>query len=366
MTSPPIGHLTWAPSTHLGVLLADVERLAAAVGAAVQAGSTSPRLWDLAVIANCRLDGSAMTTTPAPGDTTSLVDDDADPAEVMRREYAGVAAALRADDVAVLLRRDPLRALPALHRDLTGGLVATRATGQLRRSDQAVHDGLEGRIVFRPVAPAQIAVQLPFLQELLARRDLHPVVMAGLLQFEVLRLHPFESANGRLARVSARMVLREAGLDPAGLAVAEIPMSGRRVGNYDTMAAALRSGDLTVWLETWAEDVVAGLRLAAADLGLRFDDVEPELVDGLDARFTLVELRDAARRTMGDPTIDLDDARTLASSLADVGRARMVSGTRGLRMARGPAGLPAWYVADRGITGADDGLHAAPQKRSTE
>lgn len=357
MTSPPIGHLSWAPSSHLGVLLEDVERLSSQVTAAVHDGSTAPHLWDLAVIASCRLDGSAMTATPAPGDTTSLVDDDADPAEVMRREYAGVAAALRSDDIAVLLRRDPLRALPALHRALTAGLVATPAAGQLRRSHQVVHDGHEGRIVFRPVAPADIAVQLPFVQVLLAQRELHPVVTAGLVQFEVLRLHPFESANGRLARVAARMVLREAGLDPAGLAVAEIPLSGRRVGNYDVVAAALRSGDLTIWLETWAEDVTAGLRLAATDLGIEVDDVPSDVVDDLATRFTLVELRDAARQVRDDPAIDLDEARRIASTLADAGMVRVVSGTRGLRMVRGGPGLPAWYVAGRGIVGRDAGRH---------
>lgn len=350
MTPPAAFRHEWSPSPHLGHTLEDIERLASRVSGAVNLGSTAPRLWDLAVIANCRLDGSPMATTPTPGDVTSLVDDDADPAAVQRREYAGVEAALRSDDLGVLLRRDALRALPALHRTLTTGLVASPSAGMLRRSHQVVSDGVEGRIVFHPVAPADIAPQLPALQRLSADRTLHPVVVAGLVQFEVLRLHPFESANGRLARVAARLVLREAGLDPAGMAVAEVPMSARRVGNYDVLAAALRSGDLTVWLETWAEDVASGLRLATTALGIAPDEVAPAAIEELPSTFTLVEL---ARLDWGGEAIevgtrpqradlDLDATRRLASRLADSGLLSIASGSRGLRMTRGATPLPGW------------------------
>lgn len=354
MSAATIGHLRWGPSAHLGVLLEDIERLAARIDGAVRLGSVAPQLWDLAVIASCRLDGSAMTATPTPGDTTSLVADDAAPMEVMRREYAGVATALRADDLGALLRRDPLRALPALHRILTAGLVAPSASGQLRRTVQAVHDGNEGRIVFLPVEPARIAVDLPTLQDLVAADSLHPVVVAGLLQFEILRLHPFESANGRLARVAARLVLRDAGLDPAGMAVAEVAMSGRRVGNYDAVAAALRSGDQTTWLETWAEDVAAGLRLALGALGLAPDQVPVAIVADLSPHFTLADLAAAVHPDADDAPLDMDDVRRLAARLADAGFATIDSGSRGLRMTRGAPSAPGWYDPDRGIVGADD------------
>ncbi len=351
MTPPDAPRHQWSPSPHLGVLLEDIERLATAIAGAVSLGSTAPHLWDLAIIATCRLDGSPMVATPPPGELIALVDDGADPIEVQRREYAGVEAALRADDLGALLRRDVLKALPAVHRRLTTGLVATPSAGMLRRSQQVVSDGLEGRIVFHPVAPAEIAPQLPSLQQLAGDQTLHPVVVAGLLQFEILRLHPFESANGRLARVAARLVLRDAGLDPAGMAVAELPMSARRVGNYDVLAAALRSGDLTVWLETWAEDVAAGLRLATAALGIAPDDVPEVPVDELPATFTLVEL---ARQLAGVPAdlpsaggsrttdLDLDEARRIAIRLADAGLVSFDTGSRGLRLSRGPTPLPGW------------------------
>lgn len=362
MATTAIGHLRWSPSAHLGVQLATIEGLAERVGEAVRNGATAPAVWNLAVIATCRLDGSAMTTTPRPGDVASLVTEDSTPEEVMRREYVGVANAIGADDLATLLRRDPLKALPALHRTVTAGLVAPPVTGQLRRTQQAVHDGNEGRLVFQPVDPAEIAVALPFLRDLVADRDLHPVVTAGLLQFEVLRLHPFESANGRLARVAARHVLREAGLDPGGLAAAEIPMSDRPVGNYDAVAAALRSGNLTVWLETWAEDVAAGLRLAADAMGIATETAPTDLLDALPDRFTLARLRDE----MGDDT-DLDTVRRASARLADAGMVTIDSGTRGLRLRRGGPTMPGWHrrgIAD-GLDQPVDPRHPAEHEEGT-
>lgn len=341
MSSTPLGHLRWAPSEHLGATLEAIERHAADVGSAVARGRTAPGLWNLAVIATCRLDGSAMTAVPDAGDVASLVTATSTVQDIQRREYVGVANALGADDLGATLARDPLKGLPALHRLITAGLVAPSSAGQLRRSPQVVHDGAEGRIVYNPVPPEAIAPDLPLVREIVGARSLHAVVRAGLVQFEVLRLHPFESANGRLARVAARLLLRVAGLDPGGLAVADLPMSARRVGNYDMVAAALRSGDLTMWLETWAEDVATGLQLAAGHLEIPTDvgDVAQRAVQGLDPRFTLPELRDAAGHELAR---DLDGARRLAWQLAGAGAISVESGSRGLRWRRRPVPLPGW------------------------
>lgn len=332
-----LGAHAWSRNDHLHDLLATTDRLADDVRRAVEAGSTAPDLWDRAVIASCRLDGSAHDETPSDGDTTALVGDDPDPADVWRREYAGVRRALGADDLAGLLRRDVLGGIQGLHRLLTQGLVAAHLRGRLRRTDQAVHTGGEGRLVFRPVTPDRLAREVARLPVLLADdpgvRD-HPLEVAGVLQFELLRLHPFESANGRLARTAARLVLRGADRDPGGLAVPEIPMARRRSGNYDEVAAALRSGDLTRFLEGWGEDVTAGLRLAATRLGVQRAPVDDDLLADLPTTFTLVDLAD--RRDGGRAA-----ARQAASDLQDAGWAERVHGSRGLRFRRRPGPVSA-------------------------
>ncbi len=329
-----LGTSTWRRTDHLRDLVATTHRLADDVGRAVAAGSTAPDLWDRAVIASCRLDGSPHDTTPTDGETTSLVDDDSSTEDVWRREYAGVRRALAADDLAELLRRDVLGAIQGLHRLLTGGLVATDLRGRLRRSDVAVHTGGEGRQVFRPVTPDRLAREMTHLRRLVADDDHDPLEVAGILQFDLLRLHPFESANGRLARAAARLVLRGAGLDPGGLSVPEIVMAQRRAGNYDEVAAGLRSGDRTRFLEGWGEDVTAGLRLAATTLGVQPGPVDTDLVARLPTAFTLV---DVAHNLGGDDTHpDLGAARRTANALLDAGLAQRLHGSRGLRFRRRP------------------------------
>lgn len=337
-----LGTSTWRRTDHLRDLVATTRRLADDVGRAVAAGSTAPQLWDRAVIASCRLDGSPHDTTPTDGDTTSLVDDDSPVEDVWRREYAGVRRALAADDLAELLRRDVLGAIQGLHRLLTGGLVATHLRGRLRRSEVAVHTGGEGRQVFRPVRPELLAREMTHLPRVVADADHHPLEVAGILQFDLLRLHPFESANGRLARAAARLVLRGAGLDPGGLAVPEIAMAQRRVGNYDEVAAGLRSGDRTRFLEGWGEDVTAGLRLAATTLGVQPPPVDTDLVSSLPTTFTLVDVARHLGHDGGDDDHgpDLDRARRAVDALLDAGWAERKHGSRGLRFRRRPGPPP--------------------------
>lgn len=332
-----LGDCTWDRTVHLADLLATTDRLSDDVAGAVRLGATAPTLWDRAVIASCRLDGAQMVATPTEGDTTTLLTDEADDEEVWRREYAGVRRALGADDLATRLRTDVLGAIRALHHLLTQGLVARSARGRLRRTAQAVHTGGDGRLVYRPVDPAVLPREVGRLPLVMAEDDLHPVEVAGVLQFELLRLHPFESANGRLARAAARLVLRDRGRDPGGLSVPEISMSTRPAGNYGDVAAALRRRDLTGFLEGWGEDLTAGLRLARTTLGMEPEPIDDELVTALPTDFTLVDVAAA----IGHPG-DRAGARRAVNLLLDAGLAERVHGSRGLRLRRrpGPVTLP--------------------------
>lgn len=338
-----LGDCAWDRTDHLTDLLATTDRLADDVAGAVGLGATAPVLWDRAVIASCRLDGARLAATPSEGDTTTLVTDDAEPEEIWRREYAGVRRALAADDLATRMRTDVLGAIRALHHLLTQGLVARADRGRLRRRPQAVHTGGDGRLVFSPVGPADLARQVGRLPLVMVDGDLHPVEVAGVLQFELLRLHPFESANGRLARTAARLVLRDRARDPGGLSVPEISMATRVAGNYDEVAAAIRSRNLTRFLEGWGEDLTAGLRLARATLGLEPEPVDADVQAALPTTFTLVDVADAVAGRER-----LDAARRTVNLLLDAGLAERVHGSRGLRFRRrpGPVTLPPAPTAD--------------------
>ncbi|MEX2548630.1 MAG: Fic family protein [Nitriliruptoraceae bacterium] len=354
-TTPP----RFGRSPLLVDLIAEVERLSTRVAAApLEARTALARTaTPAAATASLVLDGARREAIPdraaaersvasrlPPADDqrevarasgswldTLRVLDDGDDAELRALEVLGVLAADDADDLTDQVLRDPGTVLVELHRRLTRGLVADERVGQPRTTDQAVHDGSTGRIVFLTPEPAQIPRELSLLELWLATTGAreHGLIASGVLHFELLRLHPFDAANGRLARAAARLVLRARGLDPDHLAAPEIPLAADPLGYHEEVASTLRRRDLTVWLERWGEAVADGLRDAARELGVL------EAAPGEAARrfaaatpaFTIAEYRGA----LGSGP---QGSRAELAALLDAGLISRVPGSRGLRFRR--------------------------------
>ncbi len=348
-------------STHLVALIAEVERLATLVAAApaedrapLRAARQLP-----AARASLALDGARMATitdaataeatvreaavdvaggavaTSAASRATWLdtlrVLDDPEDRVVGALELLGVLAADDSDDVTATVLTDPAAALATLHRRLTRGLVTPERAGALRQVEQAVHDGATGRILYLTVPPAALAREVGLLTVWLASTGAreHGLVASGVLHLELLRLHPFDAANGRLARAAARAVLRARGLDPDHLAVPELALAADPLDYHEEVARTLRRRDLTVWLERWSEAVADGLRDTARALGALPTTPPPR---GL--RF----LADHERFTIADYRAEVgagpEEARAELTALLDVGRVHRVPGSRGLRFRR--------------------------------
>lgn len=339
-----------APDRHLGALLDEVTDLAGRLSHQVAAG-TAPRrgtALDRAAVATLRLDGSPIEETvrlpegsdPGPGTTTGparggwlqtlrsgAVGLDEVPDEVlMALEHRGARAALDADHLAVTLRSDLPAALAALHRITSEGLLHPDVAGRLRRSDQSVHDASVGRVLFFPVDPDRIPERSAHLAAWVADTDAHPLVVSGVLQHQLLDVHPFEAANGRLARTAARLVLRGAGLDPEAVAQPEAALLADPIGYLDEVPRARRLGSPATFVARWAEAVAAGLRAALPPLPV--EDVPRatrEFLATCPPTFTLGDHREAAGGRDGDAGL----VRAL-----DAGLAQRVLGTGGLRFRR--------------------------------
>lgn len=345
---------------HLVSLVAEAEQLATRLEA-TDAGEARAALWSAAAVASLRLDGSTIPAPPTAAqvrealadprvtvaahdsgswDRTlrSALDVEDAPDEVLwAREFQGVVTALSSDDLADRLLRDPVDALAELHRRLTVGLVAQDVAGRPRTTEQAVHDGSLGRILWYAPHPAEVPGELHRLAGWLASgaaRE-HGLVVSGIVHLELLRIHPFEAANGRLARAAARLVLRARGLDPHGLAIAEVPLAEDLLGVHEEVARTARRKDVTIWLERWGEAVTAGLRHAAHALGLPAPDV-PEraraVVEGRGpGELTVMDYR-------GDAGVGPEEARADLVALLDAGLVRRVPGSRGLKFEVTPRG----------------------------
>ncbi len=345
-------------------MLADADRFAACWHAADPAArdAEAARLAEVSALASLRLDGSPITRAPTADavvaarttvDAARIEDprhgtwfdafrafEDVDPddpeavhadASVHALEFDGVVQAHTSDDLGALLLTEPVPALAELQRRLTRYLVAPGRAGQLRELEQAVHDASVGRIMYFTVDPARVAGELDRLAAWLttAGGDVHPVVAAGIVHLELLRIHPFDAANGRLARAAARLVLHARRFDPHGLAAPEPVLDEDRLGYHDEVARTVRRRDPSIWLERWAEAVTEGMRRSARTLG-RLDAT----VDGAAEAFLAAHepgevVTVADHRTATGLAADASDAAL--GDLLDAGRLTRVAGSRGLR-----------------------------------
>ena len=349
------GDLRVGASQHLRQLLGEADRLAGRIRTAPEARRIElacPRT-DAAILATLGLDGSPLTEVPdleTVARPRAVADPDA-PAirqgtwlDAMRAledvpdehlqalEALGARAGLGSQDLASLLCTEPLTALEELHRRLTHGLVADERAGRPRQVEQAVHDASTGRVLYFTTDPTAIAGELDRVAAwLTAHGDAHPVLVSGILHLELLRIHPFDAANGRLARTAARLVLRAGGLDPEGLSCPEPQLAADALGYHEEVASTARRRDATIWLERWAEAVSGGLRDSARDLEVLTGEAPATARSVLDAlaseAFTIADYREQAE-------VDAQQAHAHLGALLDSGDITRVAGSRGLRYLR--------------------------------
>lgn len=354
--STPTGELRVGASRHLSDLLGEAERLVERIlqaAAARRVELAGPR-GDAALLATLGLDGSPLTHLPdleegarprpvadvgdPPGRPGTWFDamralEDVPDEHLLALEALGARAGLGSGDLGPLLRSEPVAALEELHRRLTHGLVADERAGRPRRVEQAVHDASTGRMLYFTSDPAAIPGELERLAAWLTgpAADAHPLLVSGVVHLELLRIHPFDAANGRLARTAARLLLRAGGLDPEGLSCPEPELAADPLGYHEEVASTARRRDATIWVERWAEAVVAGLRSSARDLGVLPAEAPGRARAALAAltsdAFTIADYRDGAG---ADPRRAHDELAALLDS-GDVAR---VPGSRGLRYRR--------------------------------
>ena len=226
----------------------------------------------------------------------------------------------------------PLEVLVEVHGHVCDGLVAPEAIGRPRRSEQDVHDGAQGQVIYRGAAAETLPDRLAALAAWLVRNsdDEPALVVAGVVHERLLEWQPFEAANGRVARATARLVRRARGLDPDGAATPEPELAADALGYAREVGATVRRrGDLTRWLERDAEVTVRALEDAVdAAWGTAPPAAPPHAVSlaaELGPDFTVTEYADAAG-------LSRDAARADLEALERARVIRPEPGTGGLRV----------------------------------
>ena len=87
----------------------------------------------------------------------------------------------------------------------------------------------------------------------------HPVIQAGLLQIELIKLSPFENGTGRVARLLSHLILSKYGYDLRGLLVIEDYYREDLISLREATNSIEKSKNATKWLEYFTTGIKKGM-----------------------------------------------------------------------------------------------------------
>jgi Fic family protein len=192
-----------------------------------------------------------------------------------------------------------------IHKRLVAGVRGGEGgPGAYRKAQNYVVNGKTREVIYTP-PPAQDVppLMMDLVHWLGAKTDIHPVLVAGIAQFQLVHIHPFLDGNGRTSRLLSTLCLYRAGFDFKRLfTISEFYDRDRPAFYRAIQGVREQDMDLTGWLEffvgglaTQMEEVkVRGTAAIRADVAAR----EHHLNDRQSA--VLAEILSAGRLGVAD------------------------------------------------------------------
>ena len=88
-------------------------------------------------------------------------------------------------------------------------------------------------------------------------KDINPVILAGVVHYEIARIHPFIDGNGRTARLIASLVLYKSGFDHRRFFALDDFYDENRSAYYAALKTVqTNKGNITKWLEYFTDGVL--------------------------------------------------------------------------------------------------------------
>lgn len=143
-----------------------------------------------------------------------------------------------------------------IHKRLVTGVRGGAAQpGQYRLIQNYVGNSRTREIIYTPPSPEQVPPLMSELVEWLrADRGIHPVLVAGIAQFQLVHIHPFVDGNGRTSRLLSTLCLYRSGYDFKRLFTLSEFYDRDRGAFYSAIQSVREQGmDLTGWLEYFVE-----------------------------------------------------------------------------------------------------------------
>ena len=149
-----------------------------------------------------------------------------------------------------------------IHRRLVEGVRGGEGSpGAYRTIQNHVVNSATREVVYTPPPPGDVA---PLMRELVewlrSESGVHPVLGAGIAQFQLVHIHPFVDGNGRTSRLLSTLCLYRAGYDFKRLFTLSEFYDRDRSRFYRALQGVRASGmDLSGWLDFFTEGLATQL-----------------------------------------------------------------------------------------------------------
>ena len=146
-----------------------------------------------------------------------------------------------------------------LHKILVKGVRGENAgPGNYRKIQNYVVNSRTREVVYAPPAPLDVPhLMREFTEWINKAEDVSPILIAGIVQFQFVHIHPFIDGNGRTARLLSTLILYKTGYDFKRLFTISEYYDKDRPAYYQAIQSVRKNNmDMTAWLEYF----VNGLR----------------------------------------------------------------------------------------------------------
>jgi Fic family protein len=127
--------------------------------------------------------------------------------------------------------------------------------GNYRKIQNYVVNSRTREVVYTPPAPLEVPhLMREFTEWINKARDVSPILVAGIVQFQFVHIHPFIDGNGRTARLLSTLILYKTGYDFKRLfTISEYYDKDRPVYYQAIQSVRDNNMDMTAWLSYFVE-----------------------------------------------------------------------------------------------------------------
>jgi len=138
-----------------------------------------------------------------------------------------------------------------LHKLTVAKILEDDEAGHYRKKEVVIKNSITGEVVFRPPRSIEVPWQVKDLVQFINNQeDIHPILKAGIIHYEFVRIHPFVDGNGRVGRALSTLVLFKLGYDIRQFFALEEHFDNNPKEYYQALQTVeIQNGDLTRWLE---------------------------------------------------------------------------------------------------------------------